>query len=210
MGRHSHLLHSRFFRNLTPTLLQLDELYARVRRVGTRWLWLALDPLTKIIPALHLGRRKNDDAMVFVHELGLRLTSECVPAFTTDGLRAYLYALTAHFGQWFRPLRARKDHWRVSDKLLHGQLVKKKSGRKRYPLMQMAWGAREALHAVLTRHGFRKVIQTAFIERVNLTIRRSVAPLMRKTWAYAQTAEHLLLHVEWWRAYRIASPKVLL
>jgi len=26
-----------------------------------------------------------------------RLANECVPAFTTDGLRAHFYALTAHF-----------------------------------------------------------------------------------------------------------------
>ena len=24
---------------------------------------------------------------------------------------------------------------------------------------------------------------------------------MRKTWSYAQTPEHLLLHVEWWQVY---------
>jgi hypothetical protein len=49
--------------------------------------------------------------------------------------------------------------------------------------------------------GFAQLIQTAFIERVNLTIRRGVAPLMRKTWSLAQNPEHLLLHVEWWRSY---------
>ena len=41
----------------------------------------------------------------------------------------------------------------------------------------------------------------SFIERVNLTIRRGVAPLMRKTWALAQSPDHLRLHMEWWRAY---------
>jgi hypothetical protein len=115
-------------------------------------------------------------------------------------LRTYFYALTAHFGHWFRPDRARKDHWQVSDQLLHGQLIKKKGGLK-FPIMRMAWGTRSALHAVLSANGFRNLIQTAFVERVNLTVRRGVAPLMRKTWAYAQSSNHLLLHVEWWRAY---------
>jgi transposase InsO family protein len=67
--------------------------------------------------------------------------------------------------------------------------------------MRMAWGTRAALAAVLKAQGFKTLIQTAFVERVNLTRRRGVAPLMRKTWAYAQTLGHLHLHLEWWRAY---------
>jgi len=67
--------------------------------------------------------------------------------------------------------------------------------------MRMAQGDEKDLHVLLAQHGFRTVIQTAFIERLNLTIRRGVSALIRKTWAYAQTPEHLLLHVEWWRGY---------
>jgi transposase-like protein len=40
------------------THLQLDELRTRLRsQTHVLWLWLALDPLTKIIPVLHLGVR---------------------------------------------------------------------------------------------------------------------------------------------------------
>src|SRR6185295_5786856 len=42
---------------------------------------------------------------------------------------------------------------------------------------------------------------TAFVERLNLTVRQSVAALVRRTWSTAQQAPHLLLHLEWWRAY---------
>ena len=67
--------------------------------------------------------------------------------------------------------------------------------------MRMQWGKRKDLNTLLKQHGFAPLIQTAFIERVNLTIRRGVAPLMRKTWSLAQTPTHLLLHLEWWRTY---------
>ena len=67
--------------------------------------------------------------------------------------------------------------------------------------MRMLWGKRKDLNVILKLYGFAQLIQTAFIERVNLTIRRGVAPLMRKTWSLAQNPEHLLLHVEWWRSY---------
>ena len=67
--------------------------------------------------------------------------------------------------------------------------------------MRMLWGKRKDLNHLLQQQGFTPLIQTAFIERVNLTIRRGVAPLMRKTWSLAQRSEHLILHLEWWRVY---------
>ena len=57
-----------------------------------------MDPLSKAIPSLHLGGRRADDAYALVHDLKQRLAPGCVPAFTTDGLWAYCYALTTHFG----------------------------------------------------------------------------------------------------------------
>jgi hypothetical protein len=56
--------------------------------------------VAKIIPAVHLGGRTKEDAYQFVHALKLRLAEDCIPAFTSDGLRAYFYAITAHFGVW--------------------------------------------------------------------------------------------------------------
>ncbi len=38
-------------------------------------------------------------------------------------------------------------------------------------------------------------------ERLNLTVRQSVAALVRRTWATAQEAPHLRLHLNWWCAY---------
>ena len=65
----------------------------------------------------------------------------------------------------------------------------------------MLWGKRHALFARLRQAGLRPLIQTAFVEHVNLTFRQSVAALSRRTWAYAQTERHLLLHCEWFRLY---------
>jgi IS1 family transposase len=207
MGNHSESLHNRYFRGLVLTLVQLDELHAKVR-TGVQWLWLAIDPVTKIIPSIHLGGRKQDDAYAVLHDIELRLDHDCVPAFTSDGLRSYFYAINAHFGFWFRPERARTDHWHVSDNLLYGQLVKRKRAyRLNFSITRMLWGSRQVFYQLLTDHGFRTTIQTAFVERVNLTIRRSVAPLMRKTWSLAQSPDHLLLHCHWWRTYyRLVRP----
>lgn len=203
MGEHSARWHERLFQNLSITLIQMDELYAKVRGVeDARWLWLAIDPKSKALLALHLGLRRSDNAYTLVHKLKRCLHPGCVPAFTTDGLRSYFYAVTAHFGRWFRPPRARTDHWQVDERLLQGQLVKRHERRKlTYTITRMLWGKRQALNDLLEDQGFRRLIQTAYIERVNLMIRQGVSLLTRRTWSLPQTEHHLLYHVEWWRCY---------
>jgi transposase InsO family protein len=39
------------------------------------------------------------------------------------------------------------------------------------------------------------------VERLNLTMRHGVSALVRRTWARAESAPELALHLEWWRAY---------
>ena len=100
-GAQAERLHARHFRGLAFPHLQLDELRTRLRGpAGVRWLWLAVDPQTKAIPALHLGRRDRAAAHALVHALVQTLAPGCLPVFTSDGLDLYFAALTAHFGQW--------------------------------------------------------------------------------------------------------------
>jgi IS1 family transposase/transposase-like protein len=206
-GVHSENLHTVLFVHLELAYLQVDELHAPVAGNKRRsWLWVAIEPVTKIIPAVHLGTRGKEDAYHFVHDLKLRLAEDCVPAFTSDGLRAYFYAITAHFGEWV----AGKD-WVVSNLLAYGQLIKRKNKKKDdgkpFTITRMMWGKRWQLFQTLLELGFSATIQTAFIERVNLTIRQGIAPLARKTWSLAKSQESLLLHVHWWRGfYHFARP----
>jgi IS1 family transposase len=208
MGQHREGLHNALFRGLVLKLVQLDELYAKVRDSEQAcWLWLAIDPVTKVIPSLHLGGRKNEDAYAVSHDLKERLDPACVPSFMTDGLWGYFYALTAHFGHWFRPKRARTDHWDVDQDFRLGQLVKRKERRKlKYAIQRMAWGNRSELFDILEANGFQRVIQTSFIERVNLTFRQCLAALGRQTWSLL-SEQQLLHHVEWFRLYyHLARP----
>jgi transposase InsO family protein len=65
----------------------------------------------------------------------------------------------------------------------------------------MRLGTDAALKVALQRLGLSGRLNTAFIERVNLTVRHGVAALARRTWATSQQASQLLAHLEWWRAY---------
>jgi len=65
----------------------------------------------------------------------------------------------------------------------------------------MRCGTRAALKSALQTLGLSGRLNTAFVERVNLTLRQSVAALLRRTWSTMQEAPHLLIHLEWWRGY---------
>src|SRR5215471_8798891 len=65
----------------------------------------------------------------------------------------------------------------------------------------MRLGTEDALKIALQGLGFSGRLNTAFIERVNLTLRHGIAALARRTWATAQQSSCLLAHLEWWRAY---------
>ncbi len=65
----------------------------------------------------------------------------------------------------------------------------------------MRLGAQTDLKVILQGLGFSGRLNTAFIERVNLTVRHGVAALARRTWGTSQQASQLLAHLEWWRAY---------
>jgi transposase-like protein len=97
-GKHAELFHERCFCNLHLPHLQLDELRTRLRRATQiLWLWLAIDPFTKIIPVLQLGPRTQNMAHTVIHSLQRSLAPGCIPLFTSDGLNVYFYASRCSF-----------------------------------------------------------------------------------------------------------------
>jgi len=92
-GEHAQTLHEHCFRNLQISHLQLDELRTRLHNAKqVLWLWLAIDPCTKILPVLHLGLRTQNMAHLLIHSLRELLAPDCLPLFISDGLNLYFYA----------------------------------------------------------------------------------------------------------------------
>jgi IS1 family transposase/transposase-like protein len=200
-ARHADHLHGHCLRDLHLPHLQLDEIRTRLRaRERVLWLWLALDPRTKLIPALVLGARTQQTAHGLVHALRATLAPTCVPVVTTDGLRHYYYALTAHFGRWVGTGRRRR--WQVDPRLCYGQVQKQYRRRRLVRVRRRTVsGPSGRLRRVLRALGWSGLVQTAFVERLNLTVRQSVAGLTRRTWATAQTTSGLDAQLAWWRGY---------
>jgi transposase-like protein/IS1 family transposase len=184
-GEHAETLHERFFRDLQIPHLQLDELRTRLRSATqVLWLWLAIDPCTKLIPVLNLGPRTQKTAHLLIHTLRQLLALGCLPLFTSDGLNLYFYALTAHFGQWLEvACRGRKvQQWQVTAGLIYGQVKNSYHRRKLVRVtLVMRLGTDAALKAALQGLGLSGRLNTAFIERVNLTGRHGVVALARRT-----------------------------
>ncbi len=183
--------------------MQLDELRTTLRNKGHEvWIWDACDAQTKIIAAAHMGPRTQLLTYALIHTLTQVLTPGCVPLFTSDGLDLHGYALTAHFGKWLQETGRVKRQWVVAAELLYGQ-VKKSHRRRKLARVErrMRWGSLETFQAKLTAQGLSHVLNTAFVERVNLTMRRGLAALQRRSWSTTQTQAHLEAHFQWWRGY---------
>jgi IS1 family transposase len=190
-------------RALPLTHVQLDELRLKVRGTAEAvWLWVACDARTKLIPAFQFGARTQGLAPQLVHEVAQRLAPSCLPVFSSDGLALYYYALTVHFGEWVPAVGEHSRHWQVDARLLYGQLIKRYRRRRLANVRQhVCLGSAEAYRQALLEHGFSGRIQTAFVERLNLIIRRSIAGLARRSWSLTHSLSELTWHFEWWRAY---------
>jgi hypothetical protein len=110
--------------------------------------------------------------------------------------------LPAHFGAWVKGKGRRVRHWQVAAELISGQ-VKQVSRRCRLVRVtrRMRCGTAEELRTALSQLGLSGRLNTACIERVNLTLRQSVSALMRRRWSTTQQVPPLLMHREWWPAY---------
>jgi IS1 family transposase len=147
--------------------------------------WVAFDPVTKLLLTIESGDRTLAMAQRVVHQVVRVLAPDCAPLFLTDGLKEYMTALLTHYGQWVQlPRRqatgpAPKPRWMPRPQLLYAQVVKTM---RRRCLVQVShrvvFGTLSAIQQVLAVHGWQ--INTAFIERVNLTIRQHVAAVGRR------------------------------
>ncbi len=190
-----------FLHDVRVTQVQLDELFALLSAVkagevseaeaitrlsrSPHWVWAAIDPVTKLLLTIDVGDRTLAMAQRVIHQVVQVLAPGCVPLFLTDGFKEYTTALLTHYGQWVRPARrqaqgpAPKPRWMPLPGLLYAQVVKTVRRRRLVDVKhRVVFGTLEAVQQVLAVCGWQ--INTAFVERVNLTIRQHVAAVGRR------------------------------
>ena len=176
---------------------------------GRQWVWVSFAPEFRLMLTAIVGPRTLDTAKEVVAVTKARVAG--IPAFFSDGFTCYLAALIAAFhvvttfartGKRGRP---RKPRCEPHPALVYGQLVKQKHQGKLLTLStRVVVGTERLAHL-----GLR--ISTALVERVNLTLRQSLAPLVRKTSGFCKDRERLQQRVVFFQAfYNMARPHMSL
>jgi IS1 family transposase len=191
-----HVLH-----DVRVRQVQLDELFTLLSAVKDhevsaakaierlertpQWVWVAMDPESKLLLAIDIGDRTLMMAQRVVHHVAQVLAPDCAPLFLTDGFREYLTALLTHYGHWVQPPRRQdqgpfpKPRWMPLPQLLYAQVVKTVRRRRLVDVQhRVVFGTIEAVQQVLSPLGWQ--INTAFVERINLSLRHHVAAIGRR------------------------------
>ena len=191
-----------FCTSYTINQVQLDELYAVLSAVrdgdiseaeaierlsrSPHWVWTAIDPESKLLLSVQVGERTLAMAQAVLHQIAQLLAPGCVPLFLSDGYPHYLTAIVTHFGHWVQPPRrqatgpAPKPRWMPLPELLYAQVVKTMRRRRIVEVKhRVVFGTKAAVDQVLAACGWQ--INTAFVERLNLSLRQRVAAIGRRS-----------------------------
>ncbi|MDH5798659.1 MAG: hypothetical protein OEZ19_08840, partial [Paracoccaceae bacterium] len=165
------------------------------------WLWTAIDPVSKFWLAAVVGPRDPQSAWAVVHQVARVLKNGIVPLFLTDGNRAYEKPILSHYGHWQPPQAGQhKPRWFPWPDLLYAQVVKKRRRRRLVSVTKRAvFGSLARIKDRLAPFGWQ--INTAFVERHNLTIRHLVSGLGRRVNTLVHSPERLAQQVSLAQAY---------
>src|SRR5215471_16029468 len=211
-----------FLHDVQVRQVQLDEVFGLLSAVkdGTvseaeaierlerspRGVWVAMDPESTLVLTIDVGNRTLALAQRVVQQVVQVVAPNCAPLFLTDGFREYLTALLTHYGQWVQPPRRRahgpapKPRWMPRPQLLYAQVVKTVRRRRLVRVRpRVVFGTLEAVNAVLAPLGCQ--INTAFIERLNLSMRQHVAAVGRRVTTLCKGEDGLRQQLALYHAY---------
>jgi len=213
-GQHCEMLSQYMMQDLNVTQVQLDELWTFVRKKermlqeweklhgewGDTWVWVAFDPVRKLVIAVLVGERTEEEAVGFVARLRARLADACQPLLTSDSLPHYVGAILQAFGVWVQPQRRGKRGRFPKPRQVPPEGLKyatvhkeRKKGRVVSVTTRIIYGRKEEILTLLESVGQK--INTSFVERINLTLRHLVSRLHRKTLCFSKKREYLVHHL---------------
>lgn len=220
-------INAALLRGLPVTEVQLDEMWSFVQRKvsehaaegeqespeeaddGRQWVWLSYAPQFRLILATVVGPRTSETALTLIQKTAWIVSG--IPAFFSDGFSAYLQALIdcyhtlKTFPRTGKPGRPKKPVKEPHPDLVYGQIVKKKrKGRVSEITTRILCGAERFAELGLS-------ISTTLLERLNLTFRQALAPLVRKTLSFSKERSHLEQQTCFFQAfYNVARPHMSL
>lgn len=214
-GRHLAAVSNAFIHDLRLTQAQVDELWTFVKKkqehrqpddpadVGDTWIWRALALPSRLRVVSYISHERGEaDATAFLAQFKARTTKR-TPLFTSDKLPAYVAALIANYSTIEGPTskrgpgRPRKEPKRVLDpNLCYVQVDKRREGGRVVEVRRhIIFGSAEDIARIIEADGCGSQINTAYVERDNLTSRQSNGRLVRKTLSHSKKEYFLQRHI---------------
>ena len=168
------------------------------------WVWRALALPSRLRVVSHLSHERSEpEATRFLAYFKAR-TDGCAPLFTSDQLPAYVAALIATYSTP-EPLPPKRSPGHpphapqrlVDPTLRYAQVDKRREGGRVVEVRrQMLFGSEPSVLQILETDGCGSQINTAYVERDNLTSRQNNGRLVRKTLSHSKKKQYLQRHVE--------------
>jgi transposase-like protein/IS1 family transposase len=185
-GAHAATLHARMVTDIRAHQVQADEIRVRVRG-GAAWVAIALDVGNRLWLATAVARRRDG---LLIHLL-LRRTLGALAGraflLAVDGFASYVTAARALLRRPERTGRRGRPRLVWPQGFALAQVVKAGLQRGQGIVRRVVVGTEAAVAAALAASHGGATINTAYIERLNATLRERLAPLVRQRRTPAQS-----------------------
>lgn len=215
-GEHSQAIHDECAVKLEVTAIQSDERhgYAETKK-KQYWEATTIDPRSKFLLSLCLGRRDNELIKALLEDSAKRILNPQDLVLFTDGEHGYATYFPETFGLEVqpkytgRPGRPKGIEYRIPRSLAHVQIIKNRKGYKLESVdIRYTYGTRTRVKKELDKLNYN-VPNTSAVERQNGTARQHTSFMKRKGLAFAKKtstrdyiAEVVRLNYNWVAKHR--------
>jgi hypothetical protein len=169
---------------------------------GDCWDHVALDPETRLVVSLVVGKRSADATHALIRDFRRRTGGRVMRLMTSDEYPVYEEAIRAAYGRVVvpprtgRPGRPRNPYTVVPPAVTYATVHKEKENNRVVRVStRVVFGTAAAVTRAVAASAVGRVVNTSFVERHNGTDRNRCSRKVRKTYAFSKD----------WEVHRAAS-----